>query len=475
MARQKGSTKLGNNIELNAAAPLSANEHVKLKADLTAANTWDYPFKGMKVVVEEEAKMYILKDLPNTDPENWVQVGADIDTSVLEAEIDKKAEGYIETTTVATGTDDSVVLQEGQIVKVSTIGADPQKTFQGVVAVDSSGTYSARDNLVAEIDCDGEGKVYIYTSDAEGTLAMDSQYTGTGNIDGGSIVVITETIHKIDSRLLPKGQAVDTQDYMQAALTVKEAQGKYKVGDVIPQDTSLEDVIKNMLTKTNYPTITEPKATISGTGNKLLETGATQNVTITITFDRGSISPAYGTDGFRAGEATAYSLNGGSEQVENTFSETVSEANREFVGTVKYGAGPQPKDDEGANFDEAKEAGSTNTSTLTYDFVDPIYSNAANINTIAKETLVRRSVGEKVFVFPPCTVANPEVFDIPNSFTVLSVEVLNDMSGKYEPCDEFVTSSVTHPNAASVETQYTRYTDSRGYAAGSRTIRVRWS
>lgn len=458
MARQKGSTKLGNNIELNAAAPLSANEHVKLKADLTAANTWDYPFKGMKVVVEEEAKMYILKDLPNTDPENWVQVGADIDTSVIEAEVAKKAEGYIETSTetVAAGTDRPLV--EGEIVKIKS--SDGTKTYQG--AVDDTG--------VATIDVEGES--VTVENDATNGLTITA---GTADVDTTEAEITTETVHKIDSRLLPKGQAVDTQDYMQAALTVKEAQGKYKVGDVIPQDTSLEDVIKNMLTKTNYPTITEPKATISGTGNKLLETGATQNVTITITFDRGSISPAYGTDGFRAGEATAYSLNGGSEQVENTFSETVSEANREFVGTVKYGAGPQPKDDEGANFDEAKEAGSTNTSTLTYDFVDPIYSNAANINTIAKETLVRRSVGEKVFVFPPCTVANPEVFDIPNSFTVLSVEVLNDMSGKYEPCDEFVTSSVTHPNAANVDVAYTRYTDSRGYAAGSRTIKVRWS
>jgi hypothetical protein len=458
MARQKGSTKLGNNIELNAAAPLSANEHVKLKSDLTAANTWDYPFKGMKVVVEEEAKMYILKQLPNTEPENWVLVGADIDTSVIEAEIEKKAEGYIETTTatVAAGTDRPLV--EGEIVKIKS--SDGTKTYQG--AVDDTG--------VATIDVEGES--VTVENDATNGLTITA---GTADVDTTEVEITTETVHKIDSRLLPKGQAVDTQDYMQAALTVKEAQGKYKVGDVIPQDTSLEDVIKNMLTKTNYPTITEPKATISGTGNKLLETGATQSVTITVTFDRGSISPAYGTDGYRAGEATAYSLNGGGEQVENTFSETVSESNASFTGTVKYAAGPQPKDDEGENYGEAKEAGSLTTSALVYEFVDPIYSNAANINTIAKEPLVKRSVGEKTFVFPPCTVANPEIFEVPAAWSVLAVEVLNDMSGKFEPCDEFVASDVVHPNAANVETQYNRYTDSRGYAAGSRTIKVRWS
>lgn len=458
MARQKGSTKLGNNIELNAAAPLSANEHVKLKSDLTAANTWDYPFKGMKVVVEEEAKMYILKDLPNTEPENWVQVGADIDTSVLEAEIAKRAVGYIETATETVAIGDDRPLVKDEVVKIKS--SDGTQTYQGVV--DDTGK--------AVIEVEGKNVTIEYVGNALTLSNPDA-----ADIDDTEVEIITETVHKVDSRLLPKGDKSETADYLEEALTVKEAQGKYKVGDVILKDTSLEDIIINMLTKKNVPTITEPSVSISGSGNKLLETGATQNVTITLTLNRGSISPAYGTDGYRVGEATAYSLNGGGEQVENTFSETVSESNASFTGTIKYAAGPQPKDDEGENYDEAKEAGSLTTSALVYEFVDPIYSNAANINTIAKEPLVKRSVGEKTFVFPPCTVANPEVFEVPASWSVLAVEVLNDMSGKFEPCDEFVASDVVHPNAANVDVLYRRFTDSRGYAAGSRTIKVRWS
>lgn len=458
MARQKGSTSLGNNIELNVGAPLSANELVKLKSDLTDPTTWDYPFKGMKVVVEEEAKMYILKQLPNTEPENWVLVGADIDTSVIESEIEKKVEGYIETTTetVISGTYRQLV--EGEIVKIKS--GDGSKEYQGVV--DASG--------VAVIDVEGE--IVTVENDPVNGLTISA---GSADVDTSSATVETEIIHKIDARLLPKGGSVDTLDYFENALTIKEAQGKYKVGDVIPKDTPVVEVLKNMLTRVNNPTITEPKATISGTGAKLLETGATQNVTITITLDRGKIDPAYGTDGYRVGEATAYSLNGGGEQSENTFSQTVSESNNQFVGTVKYSAGQQPKNDEGENYGEAKEAGSLNTSSLVYDFVDPIYSNVSNINTIAKEPLVKKSVGEKVFVFPPATVANPEVFEIPASWNVLSIEVLNDLSGKYEPCHEFVPTDVSHPNAANVEVPYKRYTDSRGYDAGSRTIKVRWS
>lgn len=458
MARQKGSTSLGNNLELKVAAPLDAREVVETKSDLTDASTWDYPFAGMKVIVRDEAKMYILKQKPHTVAENWVQSGADIDISVLEEEVAKKAEGYITTVTEEVNIGDDYVLTEGQIVKIKS--SDGTQEYQGVT--------------------DATGKAVIEVENKNVTVVHDGTALTLSNPDGADIdetkvEVITETIHKIDSRLLPKGDKSETADYLGESLTVKEAQGKYKVGDVILKDTSLEDIIRNMLLKKNVPTLTEPSVTITGTGNKLLETGATQNVTLTINFNRGSISPAYGTDGYRAGEATAYSINGGSEQIENTFTEIVAESNNSFIGKVNYAAGQQPKDDEGENYDEPKAAGSMNTSALVYEFVDPIYSNVANINTMAKETLVKRSVGEKVFTFPPAPAETPEKFDIPAAWNVIAVEVLNDMSGKYESCDEFATSTTTHPNAGGVEVEYVRYTDTRGYDAGSRTIKVRWS
>lgn len=459
MARQEGTLRLGSNIEPRVSAPLDARDVVATKADLTTEGNFPYAYVGMKTAVREEGKLYLLKALPVTDPANWTEVGSGIDTSVLEAEIEKKVEGYIETATESVAAGDDRVLVEGEIVTIKS--SDGTTTYQGVV--DATGA--------ATIDVDG--KPVTVSHDGTGLVISNPD---SADIDAAGVDVTTETIHKIDSRLLPHGQAADTQDYLENALTVKEAQGKYKVGDVIAKDTPLAEIVANMLTKKNVPTLTGPSVSLAGSGNKLLESGATLAATLTVTFDRGSISPAYGTSGYRAGEATAYSINGGGEQAENTFSVTVDESNREFTATVKYAAGEQPKDDEGENYDEPLAAGQLTSSAVRYEFVDAIYSNAANINVIAKEALVSKSTGSKVFAFPAQTVSAPETFEIPASWNVIAVEVLNELSGKYEDCSsEFPTTTTSHPNAANVDVSYVKYTDNRGYDAGPRTIRVRWN
>ena len=78
--------------------------------------------------------------------------------------------------------------------------------------------------------------------------------------------------------------------------------------------------------------------------------------------------------------------------------------------------------------------------------------------------------------FPAQTVANPEIFDIPASWTVTAVQVKNDLSGQYEDCSsEFTVTNTTHDDAGGNTINYKRYTDNRGYNAGARTIRVKWS
>ena len=461
MARTPGTLNMGNNFEMLTGAPADAREVTALKADLTDPAVYPWVYVGMEVYVEEENKKYRLKALPATVASNWEDLSAGFDPTYLEEELAKKAEGYIETNTetVTAGTDRPLV--KGETVTIKTLDDTPVE-YSGVVD----------ENGIATIDADGV-TVTVENVDPDGfTITPDV----AGVIDDSEAVVTTETIHHIDSRIIPKGDKSETMDYLENALTVKEQQGKYEVGDVIPAETSLEEIIIKMLTKTNYPTLTPPSASLSGTGEKLLESGSTANVTLTATFNRGAIDPAYGTSGYRAGEATAYSLNGGGEQVENTFTETVTELNKEFTATVNYGAGDQPKDDEGNDYMEALGAGSVTTNMVKYEFVDALYSNAANNSVIAKEALVSKSAGQKVFVFAPQTATSPEVFDVPSSFTVVAVEVLNDLSGKWEDdAKEFDITDVTHPNAAGTDVAYKRYTDNRGYPAGSRSIRVRWT
>lgn len=267
------------------------------------------------------------------------------------------------------------------------------------------------------------------------------------------------------------GPAVLTDD-LTAAVTV----GGITVGTQYEEGESLETILRDMLDPVMYPILTSPSATISATGAKLLETGATLNTVFTVTFNRGSINPAYGTSGYRSGAATGYSLNGGDAQSENTFSRTITSEQLTYRGTVEYGAGEQPKDSSGKDYSTPLAAGSVNTNTITYEFVDALWANTSNIATIAKLALVSKGAKQKDFTFPAQTVANPEVFDVPASWTVTAIQVKNDLSGAYEDAiDQFAVTNVTHNDAAGNAVNYKRYTFNLGYDTGSRNVRLKWS
>lgn len=259
-------------------------------------------------------------------------------------------------------------------------------------------------------------------------------------------------------------------------LSVTEAVGGIKVGDQYVAGDAIEDLLHDMLDPVAYPTLTNPSASMSAPGSKVLETGSTANVTMTVEFNRGSISPAYGTSGCRAGNATGYAMNGGTAQMENTFAVTVSASQKTYQATVTYSAGEQPKDSTGANYDSPLPAGSVNTNTISYEFVDALWANTASIDTIAKLNLVSKSAKQKDFVFPAQTIANPEVFDVPASWTVTAVQVKNDLSGQYEDAlAQFTVTDTTHDDAAGNSVAYKRYTFNLGYPTGSRTVRLKWS
>jgi hypothetical protein len=197
---------------------------------------------------------------------------------------------------------------------------------------------------------------------------------------------------------------------------------------------------------------------------------------MTVTFNRGSISPAYGTSGYRAGSAEDYSLNGGTAQSSNTFSVVVDETQKTYQAVVSYAAGEQPKDSTGGDYSTPLAAGSVNTNTITYEFVDALWANTAAIGTVAKLALVSKSAKQKDLAFPAQTVANPEVFDVPASWTVSAVQVKNDLSGQYEDAAaQFTVTDTTHDDAAGNSVAYKRYSFSLGYPTGSRNVRIKWA
>ena len=258
-------------------------------------------------------------------------------------------------------------------------------------------------------------------------------------------------------------------------LTSSQYVGGVEPGDTWAKDTPLETVMRNILDPVLYPELTAPSATLTATGAKLLETGSSIDTLMTVTFNRGQINPSYGTSGYRSGEAIDYTL-AGLTQFANVFNVTVTEAKTSYTATVRYGQGEQPLDSEGEDYDSPLPAGSVVTPELNYEFVDALYANTADITSVAKLALISKTARQKDFVFPAQTVADPETFDVPASWTVTAIQVKNDFSGTFEDAaSQFTVADVTHEDAAGNSVDYKRYQFDLGYDTGSRTVRIKWS
>lgn len=275
------------------------------------------------------------------------------------------------------------------------------------------------------------------------------------------------------------GDAVLT-DNLTASITV----GGVSAGTTYYEGEPLEDVLRGMLSPTLYPTFTNPSATLSTTGTKLFEAGSTVTKTLTFGFDRGSITPAYGTSGYRSGDVVnnGYILNDGTTynnpQVEVELS-SESETVVTYYGDVSYGSGEQPKDSEGNNYGSPLEAGTVQTNSVSFEFVDAWYANWTNPDapqtSVVKLDLISKSVKSRVLRFTNNMGSNPDTFEIPYSWNVTSVEVKNDLSGLWEDCSSEFDTYIDQRTRGMTLVTYKVFVDNRGYNAGAREIRIRWS
>lgn len=261
-------------------------------------------------------------------------------------------------------------------------------------------------------------------------------------------------------------------DLLKATKTV----GGVNNGMQFESGTPLETVIRQILNPVEGPTLTPPSATITTSDAKVYEKGSTVSVTLKVNLNRGSISPAYGTSGYRSGPATGYSINGGVVQTGNTFVRTVDESNASYTGTANYSQGEQPKDSHGDNYGSPLPAGSVTSAVLTFEFVNAMWANQSSSSVIAKLPVVSKSAKTYTFNFPACSTDNPETFDVPSAWTITAVEVKNELTGGWDDATgEFRTSDTTHSDAGGTTTAYTRYTCSLPYAMDARQIRIKWS
>lgn len=258
---------------------------------------------------------------------------------------------------------------------------------------------------------------------------------------------------------------------LQQGITVGEPVGGLTAGKTFAKGDDLESVLREMLDPLKYPTLTPPSLSLAAVGGTIFEKGTSTTVTLNATFNQGKIEPAYGTNGKRAGAVIDYTLGTTTNTTGQFANVDVDETNKTFTASANYSEGPQPKDSHGGNFDVPLAANTVNSNAVTFQFVYCFISNKDNIAAMAKHAPTTGKVFE--MRYPPQTAANPEKFAIPATWSVSKLEVLNDLSGKYEDVSgEFTVSDVTMQDAAGNDVAYKLYTDNRGYAAADRTIKV---
>ena len=500
MSRQIGTLKISSNFEPRMGAPLDARSIVPLKTDLTAAGTFDYTYVGMIVVVQEEGKAYILQTKPTTVLTNWRVVGDDQDLSnyYTKSEVDEivsRVYKPVGSCLFAELPDTLTSSLLGYVYDVTDDFTTDTRFAEGAGHAYPGGTnvvvINAGDELLPIYKFDVLPG-FIDLSSFQLKMQMDTlptasselegrifQYTGadTAILTGGFFYKCVEDTENPGTYIWQEAltQPADPNG-LGAEVTVTKDVGGITAGTVYPIGTKYDDLWEALLSPTLYPTLVAPSATLTATGTKLLEKGDTLSTTMTVEFDRGSITPAYGTNGYRAGEAGSYSLNSGTAQVSNVFSITVDESVTSFQASVNYGAGPQPKDSDGEDYSTPLPAGNVATNIINYEFVNALWANTASISVVQKIELVSADAKLKAFSFPAATIANPEVFDVPASWTITHVEVLNTLSNQWEDCStEFTITDVTHPDAADTSVAYKRYTCNLGYDMGIRQIRIKWS
>lgn len=194
---------------------------------------------------------------------------------------------------------------------------------------------------------------------------------------------------------------------LETDLVVSNPIGKYAKDETIPAKTTLESIIRGMLSKTYYPTLNPPTASISFSLPSIAEVGEEiASGTATVTFNRGSIDPQYTAEsGYRAGVATDFAvvLNNASVQFSDnnaTGTFTIPAFTRNSKGTVTlsatvtHEAGVQPKDSDGGNYQTPLAAGTVQASK-SCEFILPFYRGVSATATIADFTGLVKDLRKK--------------------------------------------------------------------------------
>jgi len=244
------------------------------------------------------------------------------------------------------------------------------------------------------------------------------------------------------------------------------------------------ELFEEMLVPTLNPTLTSPSNSFILTSPVSIysEVGYVGDFAFLAGFNRGSISPAYGTSGYRSGLPTDYNYTGTGlptsasastlTNVQISSGYTVLIGVQSWTSSVTHLEGDQPKDSVGNDYDSPYPSGTTGSVTETVEGVYPLFGTTSVIGTLTKQTLISMLNSNNVlFSMVAETGGNKQTFEIPDAWlgaptnrSLTGIQTYNTFTSTWEYQGGNATASLTFWTTSSVtETiqgsviNYTRY------------------
>jgi hypothetical protein len=226
-----------------------------------------------------------------------------------------------------------------------------------------------------------------------------------------------------------------------------------------------------------FPSLSNPSNSFSLSQSGLQEIGLITALNFSASFSRGSISPAYGTSGFRSGlpNLYVYTGTGVSDNASTSLTDTETVAaytiiagSQSWTGAVDYDAGEQPLSSKGNNYNSPLPAGTASPNSQTITGVYPPFATTVAIATLTKQSLQTMTSLIEVDMQPEVAAGPKQTIDIPNAWSAITgLQQWNTLSNAWDviALGGFTTSATTQTIQGNV-INYTQYVHNGGTIGG---------
>jgi len=246
-------------------------------------------------------------------------------------------------------------------------------------------------------------------------------------------------------------------------------------------NTTFAEMMDLMLYPELNPTLTNPSNTFTISPSGYREIGEViSTITLSAAFNRGSINPAYGTDGFRSGLPNTYVYTGTGTSnnsstsltdTETVTSYTVVQGAQSWTGAVSYDEGDQPLTSKGNDYDSPLSAGTTSAITRTITGVYPTFATTSTISSVTKQSLQSMTSLIQVSMVAE-SGGSKQTLEVPTAWSnITGLQQFNTLNNTWTSIDlsSFTKTSISK-TIQGTSISYYRYTHN-GSSVGARQLR----